>query len=534
MTQRGLLDRVTTTYLGTGVATPADAGATTLLVEWTVDFDDTGTLSLNDVQYAYTRPDDNETTLLLTTPLEAACEEGDVVYALDGNGQQQRNVDAYVQLDDGEEPLPFRLLSDVEGHITEDTPGGTGVVVDLRTRKILGLAATATDYTGQTTQVDPETGEQSSAVTEAGDAQVRALTITETAYTSPDRVDLGGYTLQDQFASQPAGRLRGLARPFDTPLSIGTDYVPLYGMDLPLTDDRSIDFGHEAMFDSASTSVPFQLDCFHTWSATEQPAAPTATGTPYYSLPSITAATANTPLLLEPGPGPFRPLSAGFHRFLWAAKSAGTVRAQGVHRVMFTDQGPAIFEDAGYWDDGAGGGESAAPQQYVETFYPTGTKWFNGDNTPRSDGPNQYFGQVSTQKAEGNRKSAIWFSHNDIRATLDGATVTKVELYLYQFSAAGGSSTVVIGSHNSTNNGQLWPNIQGKNPDLTRSANFPDGTSRWVTLSPSDGWNHALWKTTYGGVVIGPGPTTANLYAGGYKGVDSGSLVPKLRITFTR
>lgn len=139
MIQRGILDRVSATVLGTALTADAAVNATSLSVDWLADFEDEGgLLSLNGAVLAYTAADDDTDTLVLATPLAVAAVAGDEVQALSPAGEPKVSIEAFVQIDAGEEPVPHTISSALEGRLTEDTPRGTPVQVNTEHRTVVG------------------------------------------------------------------------------------------------------------------------------------------------------------------------------------------------------------------------------------------------------------------------------------------------------------------------------------------------------------------------------------------------------------
>ena len=139
MIQKGILDRVTATVLGTVLTADAPAGSTSLAVDFLADFDeDGGVLMLNATLLAYSGTDEDALLLLLAAPLAADALNGDEVQALSVVGEPKVSIEALVQIDAGEESVPHTISSSLEGRLTEDMPPGTTVLVDTATRMVVG------------------------------------------------------------------------------------------------------------------------------------------------------------------------------------------------------------------------------------------------------------------------------------------------------------------------------------------------------------------------------------------------------------
>ena len=139
MIQKALLDRVTATNLGTVVSADHAAGVTQLLVDFLGDFDEAGGLLLvNDALLAYGGTDEDNSLILLTTPLPADAASGDEVQSLTAAGEPRVSIEAHVQIDAGEESVPHTIHSALEGRLTEDMQPGSTVLIDTSTRMVVG------------------------------------------------------------------------------------------------------------------------------------------------------------------------------------------------------------------------------------------------------------------------------------------------------------------------------------------------------------------------------------------------------------
>lgn len=187
-------------------------------------------------------------------------------------------------------------------------------------------------------------------------------------------------------------------------------------------------------------------------------------------------------------------------------------------------------DDGNDGDTGEGGAHE--PQHHTTTYAAVRAGCYQGDGDLEHTGTNLNQGFYSA--TNGNQKSAIWFPFNAIQNDLDGATISKVELYLYSnhwYYNGGGTS--VIGFHSDTGDTvpSSWDSVSGKNTDaVTPRIQFPKPGSHWVDItdnSPND-WKNG-GKT---GVLLGPGPTTDKTYYGTFNGPGQ-SNKPLLRITYT-
>ncbi|MCW3041182.1 MAG: hypothetical protein JWM31_3087 [Solirubrobacterales bacterium] len=139
MIQKGVLDRVTATNLGTVVSADHSAGVTQLLVDFLGDFDEAGGwLLLNDALLAYGGTDEDNSLILLASPLPADAVSGDEVQVLTATGEPRVSIEAHVMIDAGEESVPHTIHSALEGRLTEDMQPGSTVLVDTSTRMVVG------------------------------------------------------------------------------------------------------------------------------------------------------------------------------------------------------------------------------------------------------------------------------------------------------------------------------------------------------------------------------------------------------------
>lgn len=531
--QRGLIDSVVETPLGTSLTSEALAGATVLAVEWTAEFTaEGGLLMLGDSMLTYvsaTSADDPLSSITLAEPLELPAEVGESVTSLSVAGEPRSKVDVFVAFDEGEPPVPYGVSSALQGKITESTPAATPVVVDLATGLVVGRDdIPVSDAAPGVRVVDPETGDEVGAISSQGDITGRDLTYTGTFYADPASVDLGGFSLETFLAARPRGRLRALQRTFTTPLAATSTPVAIYSLDLFLDAPRAVDFIVSAIFESSSDiDARYDMVCHYTYSATEEPAPATASDPELFRLRKATVGSPGN----DSGIADTVPLNlaAGYYRFTWTintGSSAINIQAIGTHDLVINDAGANVVENSGYWDDTSGSG-GATPLTYTRTFDATAARWWTQGGRRVGLRDEMYVGNTPNTD-EGNRKSVIWFPASTIRSTLAGATVTKVEVYLYLFSGGSGN-TVVIGSHTDTSVTDAYSEISGKDYDRTRSGSWSQGSGRWVTLT----WDLQGWKSTFGGLLIGPGITNADTYSLGYRGATH-SLRPKLRVTYSK
>ena len=165
-------------------------------------------------------------------------------------------------------------------------------------------------------------------------------------------------------------------------------------------------------------------------------------------------------------------------------------------------------------------------QNYTKTYNASWVQSYTGAGGQRADGAaSAYQGYTPYWPGGGRQRSLIGFP--TLTGDLSGATVTKVEVYLYfqhWHSGAGGSAG--IGYHGNTSRPATFGGSTGI---LAYSHNWPRGAGRWVTI-PSGYWDAFRTGAARGISLQAPNDTTQYYgYAAG-----SGSQIPKLRISYRK
>jgi hypothetical protein len=167
---------------------------------------------------------------------------------------------------------------------------------------------------------------------------------------------------------------------------------------------------------------------------------------------------------------------------------------------------------------------------YIKTYQCTWSRaWNNSGNDVWSTNDTLVQGYWS---GDGQRITWIGFDYSTIISNLSGATVKKVEVYLYYnhwYYNDGG--TAIIGTHNSTSTSA--PSYDGTkdNQDRKRVSNWGVNVAKWVDITSIVG---SEFKTgTSRGIVLGWGPTTSLEYYGKANG-NGQTHEPALRITYTK
>ncbi|OFV82831.1 MAG: hypothetical protein A2Y78_10165 [Acidobacteria bacterium RBG_13_68_16] len=172
---------------------------------------------------------------------------------------------------------------------------------------------------------------------------------------------------------------------------------------------------------------------------------------------------------------------------------------------------------------------------YVKTYSATWSRsWTGSDATYETNGTLAQ-GYNTPYPSNGNMKSWIGFDHAQIAADLTGATVRKVEVYLYYwhwYATAGG--TAVIGYHNST--ATSAPAYDPSKDAVAEKlvASWPRNAGKWVDVSTAGAFTLDGWRTgAHRGIALGPGPSTSTTYYGKAYG-NTEPNEPKLRITYEK
>lgn len=214
-------------------------------------------------------------------------------------------------------------------------------------------------------------------------------------------------------------------------------------------------------------------------------------------------------------------------RFLLAvARVAGTgnVFAEGsaLDPIEFwiEDIGPTKA-NGGQTNAGGGATTITPPKQYTKTFTSTGWAMYNSSNARKTNADDVKQGYSSY---DGDSKG-LWLFPS-MTATLSGATVNRIRVYLYAnhwWYNSGGTAKIDV--HGASSIPGTWPPANLANG--VDSPNWPKPGGRWVTLPSS---LYAGFKAgTYKGVAVGPAGTTNLLYYGRFNG--SGA---KIELTYTK
>lgn len=185
--------------------------------------------------------------------------------------------------------------------------------------------------------------------------------------------------------------------------------------------------------------------------------------------------------------------------------------------IIVTDVGPHVV-DSGI--DYSLPSPPTTRKTYTTTWKSTGYRTWTGSGSV-SYGAGTDIKQ-GYESVEGDCKG-IWIFPS-VTSALSGATVIKVEAYLYAnmwYYNSGGTGLIKV--HGSASLPSVVPTLT----TALSSANWPKPGGRWVTLPSS---LYAGFKSgTYKGVGVGPAGTTNKLYYGRFNGAGA-----QLRITYTK
>lgn len=164
---------------------------------------------------------------------------------------------------------------------------------------------------------------------------------------------------------------------------------------------------------------------------------------------------------------------------------------------------------------------------YQETHAASWSQAYVGSGGVMSNSGGRLYQGQDPSGYNGNQKSLIGFP--DLTAKLAGATVNKIELFLYAghwYNNAGG--TAVIGAHGLT--GVPATFAGAIDPNRMQSGSWPKPGSRVVDITS---WASGFKDGSVRGVVLGPGPTTSTEFYGYFNGAGQ-AYAPELRINYTK
>lgn len=164
-------------------------------------------------------------------------------------------------------------------------------------------------------------------------------------------------------------------------------------------------------------------------------------------------------------------------------------------------------------------------RDYVKTYDCTWGRTWRESGSLRTDvGPDLIQGKAATSGATRNYAMAGFPAQ--IATDLAGATVSKIELYLYAHHWWSQSGSAVIGVH-----GQINYPASFSYSGQHIASGWKRGEGRWVTL-PKE-WYPAFKSGYHRGITLGGGASTSTAFYGKFYGYAT-SRGPKLRVSYTK
>lgn len=229
-------------------------------------------------------------------------------------------------------------------------------------------------------------------------------------------------------------------------------------------------------------------------------------------------------------------LNSGTHRFILTmslSSGAGTLAittGSGTNNpitLYLEDMGPLV-QNTGQALTGAGGGTTPV-KTYTKTYSATWSRAWDSSLNPVSTNGELRQGYYSS--SNGNQRSWVGFDFNQIQSDLSGATVIKVEFYLYyDFWYFNDGGTAVIGTISST--ATSAPSYDGTKDNQDRKrVSFTINQGKWIDMTSVVGSEFKTGAST--GICIGIGPSTSHEYYGKARG-NTETNEPQIRITYKK
>lgn len=182
-------------------------------------------------------------------------------------------------------------------------------------------------------------------------------------------------------------------------------------------------------------------------------------------------------------------------------------------------------------NSGGGGGAPAPVRRTTYTYYPNWTRRFRGNGTVHSDSADAAQGQTPYFTANGDQATQLgdWRRNGTgpgLIADLAGSTIEKFEVFLHashwHFFDGG---TAIIRYHNNVAPGSL-NNYAGD----VRVGGWPRGAGKWVNVTS---WGNIFRDGGAKGIQVGPSGGTNPEYYGIFDG-DNGAHRPAIRVTYSK
>lgn len=180
-----------------------------------------------------------------------------------------------------------------------------------------------------------------------------------------------------------------------------------------------------------------------------------------------------------------------------------------------------------------------AKQKYVSIWTSNSSQTYKGDGTKNTIVPTEVIEGYFPGTSNGNQKSVVLFTAANstgdeagvsIGTALSGATISKVEVYLYAnhwWYNDGG--TARIGYYDASS---IPTTLGTLSPYVTQSG-WAKNSGRWVNVT-SAAFIKDLLDGSARGITLGPGVGTNPEYYGKFNGATASSNKPRLRITYSK
>lgn len=555
--ETGVIESVLVRRSGSSLTVDVAAGGSVLPLDSVVDFDDDGgALQINDEQLAYVSVDRDAETVTLAGTLAADATAADPVLTLDASGSAEIEWLVYVDLGEGD-AIPAEVDDPLRGYFPEGT-SIQGLLAEVESfeggnsrngedgstgyRAVARPFQEATPDSALTLTGDDASGETIAGLSPTGGFAARDLDVTNELRIALAGLVVDGQPLDDLLGSFSRG-IWGWGERTPDVTKIGNTGYGVLAMRLYLPEARRASFHLQTRTaHSAGAGSRFNAVIRANYSATTEPSQATGVSANYATFRFTTDVGAGNADTYVSSFG--RVLEAGYYSLrleLRTITGGHTLDTVGATVLEVTDRGPAnasenqAFKPTSPGSLEAGGadaGSAAAPSTRTQVYeYDCiNARSYKGDGSLKTFDGDLWVGAIGF--GEGNCKSALWFDDAKIRDDLAGATVTKVELWLYaMWRPSTTSGVMVIGTHGDSTPRSAWVDVGGKVLDRKRESNWVAPEGRWVTLP---NWGPDLANGDVRGVLVGPGPTTSTTYAFGLYGPDRAKNGPRLRVTAER
>lgn len=214
----------------------------------------------------------------------------------------------------------------------------------------------------------------------------------------------------------------------------------------------------------------------------------------------------------------------------WVGESTGRLYVRGPNGVIASYNAIAVTDLTGTPVSPPPPPKPTNPTKktYTTTWNATWTESYQGDGNRRTNNNHLMYGRYASDY--GSQASQIGFNHAAIKTALTEATVSKVEIYLYNlWSYWNDGVDVYFGAHNNSSRPNTY---SGQVKYRVSKAHYGKPQAGWRTIS---NWFGESFKSgTIKGVLLDPrdGARSYYGYAAGIS--DGGYTPPRIRITYTK